>query len=230
MDNGQNNQGNIEALGITSPSPFWVEGIGWLKASLLEQGMILLDRNNQEVEILSQFLLSNHPQTVYNFEVQEFHTYHISEHGVWVHNADCCGNNTSLASKWSNIEFSSRHSLDSLSIPKKTGNTIVYASKKDINADIQEIREKGESIRSGNTFEVSSGRVYEIHGNSVHPVSGPQTVNITSIEYKILALTKKEDGVSNAYKSLEIQYSKGILNKEQYDRTKMLIDMIKDKK
>ncbi|WP_319922455.1 polymorphic toxin-type HINT domain-containing protein [Moraxella catarrhalis] len=28
------------------------------------------------------------PQTVYNFEVQDFHTYHV---GVWVHNADCCG-------------------------------------------------------------------------------------------------------------------------------------------
>ncbi|WP_410472338.1 hypothetical protein ACGTJS_12695 [Faucicola mancuniensis] len=120
--------------------------------------------------------------------------------------------------------------MDSLSIPKKTGNTIVYADKKDINADIQEIREKGESIRSGNTFKVSSGRVYEIHGNSVHPVSGPKTINITSIEYKILALTKKEGGLPNAYRSLDIQYSKGIINKEQYDRTKMLIDMIRDKK
>ncbi|WP_259459085.1 HINT domain-containing protein [Moraxella catarrhalis] len=30
------------------------------------------------------------PQTVYNFEVQDFHTYHIGEYGVWVHNADCC--------------------------------------------------------------------------------------------------------------------------------------------
>ena len=192
--------------------------------------MTLLDKHgNPNITIISQTKLT-HTETVYNFEVQDFHTYHIGKYEVWVHNAECCGNNTSLASKWSNIEFSSRHSLDSLSIPKKTGNTIVYASKKDINADIQEIREKGESIRPGNTFEVSSGRVYEIHGNSVHPVSGPQTVNITSIEYKILALTKKEDGVSNAYKSLEIQYSKGILNKEQYDRTKVLIDMIKDKK
>ncbi len=192
--------------------------------------MILLDRNNQEVEVLSQYLLPNHTDTVYNIEVDHFHTYHVGRLGVWVHNADCCGVDTSLASKWSNIEFSSRHSLESLSVPKKTGNTIVYASKKDINADIKEIREKGESIRSGNTFKVSSGRVYEIHGNSVHPVSGPKTVNITSNEYNILTLTKKEGGISKAYNSLEIQYSKGILTKEQYDRTKMLIDMIKDKK
>ena len=39
--------------------------------------MILLDRNNQEVEVISQYLLPNHTQTVYNFEVQDFHTYHI---------------------------------------------------------------------------------------------------------------------------------------------------------
>ncbi|WP_152725926.1 hypothetical protein [Moraxella catarrhalis] len=50
--------------------------------------MILLDRNNQEVEVISQYLLPNHTETVYNFEVQDFHTYHV---GVWVHNADCCG-------------------------------------------------------------------------------------------------------------------------------------------
>ncbi|MPX19710.1 hypothetical protein CPI31_09200 [Moraxella catarrhalis] len=72
-------------------SPFWIKETGWLKASLLEQGMILLDRNNQEVEILSQYLLPNHTETVYNFEVQDFHTYHIGEYEVWVHNADCCG-------------------------------------------------------------------------------------------------------------------------------------------
>ena len=168
----KNHQGDIDTLETTAEHPFWIKDTGWLKASLLEQGMILLDRNNQEVEVLSQYLLPNHTDTVYNIEVDDFHTYHVGRLGVWVHNADCCGNDTSLASKWSNIEFSSRHSLESLSVPKKTGNTIVYASKKDINADIKEIREKGESIRSGNTFKVSSGRVYEIHGNSVHPVSG----------------------------------------------------------
>ncbi|STZ63984.1 Protein of uncharacterised function (DUF1557) [Moraxella lacunata] len=62
----------------------------WLKASLLEQGMILLDRNNQEVEVLSQFLIPNHTDTVYNIEVDDFHTYHVGRLGVWVHNADCC--------------------------------------------------------------------------------------------------------------------------------------------
>ncbi|EGE24746.1 hypothetical protein EA1_07012, partial [Moraxella catarrhalis O35E] len=32
-----------------------------------------------------------HTDTVYNFEVQDFHTYHIGEYGVWVHNAGVVG-------------------------------------------------------------------------------------------------------------------------------------------
>ncbi|MPW63159.1 polymorphic toxin-type HINT domain-containing protein [Moraxella catarrhalis] len=65
--------------------------MGWLKASLLEQGMTLLDKHGlPNVTILSQTKLT-HTDTVYNFEVQDFHTYHIGEYGVWVHNDGCCG-------------------------------------------------------------------------------------------------------------------------------------------
>lgn len=88
----KNNQGEIDTLETTAEHPFWIKGTGWLKASLLEQGMILLDRNNQEVEVLSQYLIPNHTDTVYNIEVDDFHTYHVGRLGVWVHNADCCEN------------------------------------------------------------------------------------------------------------------------------------------
>ena len=81
---------STETFKTTKEHPFWVEGIGWLKASLLEQGMTLLDKHGlPNVTILSQTKLT-HTDTVYNFEVQDFHTYHIGEFGVWVHNADCC--------------------------------------------------------------------------------------------------------------------------------------------
>ncbi|WP_338417082.1 polymorphic toxin-type HINT domain-containing protein, partial [Moraxella catarrhalis] len=35
---------STETFKTTKEHPFWVEGIGWLKASLLEQGMTLLDK------------------------------------------------------------------------------------------------------------------------------------------------------------------------------------------
>ncbi|WP_435933234.1 polymorphic toxin-type HINT domain-containing protein [Moraxella bovoculi] len=87
----KNKKGQTETLQTTAEHPFWIKDTGWLKASLLEQGMILLDRNNQEVEVISQYLLPNHTDTVYNIEVDDFHTYHVGRLGVWVHNADCCG-------------------------------------------------------------------------------------------------------------------------------------------
>ncbi|OOR87046.1 hypothetical protein B0181_11285 [Moraxella caviae] len=68
----KNHQGDIETLETTAEHPFWIKDTGWLKASLLEQGMILLDRNNQEVEVLSQYLLPNHTDTVYNIEAHSW--------------------------------------------------------------------------------------------------------------------------------------------------------------
>ncbi|MBK7006042.1 MAG: hypothetical protein IPH37_13695 [Burkholderiales bacterium] len=28
---------------------------------------------------------------VYNLEVEDFHTYYVGEHGIWVHNQNCGG-------------------------------------------------------------------------------------------------------------------------------------------
>jgi len=52
--------------------------------------MTLLDRNNDELEVVSQHLIPNRLETVYNIEVEGFHTYHVGELGIWVHNANCC--------------------------------------------------------------------------------------------------------------------------------------------
>ncbi len=49
--------------------------------------MQVVDRNNNPLTVVSQSKL-NKTNTVYNFTVDEFHTYHIGEFGVWVHN-DC---------------------------------------------------------------------------------------------------------------------------------------------
>lgn len=86
----QNAQGQIEHYQTTEEHPFHVTDIGWLKASLLEKGMKLLDpQGKPSLEVVSQQAL-NKTETVYNFEVEAFHTYHIGEFGVWVHNDKCC--------------------------------------------------------------------------------------------------------------------------------------------
>ena len=62
--------------------------------------MKLLDkRGNATATVISQTALDE-TDTVYNFEVQDFSTYHSGELGVWVHNANCCD----FTSNWGNIE------------------------------------------------------------------------------------------------------------------------------
>ncbi|MDY6215061.1 polymorphic toxin-type HINT domain-containing protein, partial [Actinobacillus porcinus] len=86
----ENEQGQQETYLTTKEHPFYVEGIGWLKASLLIFGMKLLDRNGSaSLTVVSQNALERYA-TVYNIMVDDHHTYHIGELGVWVHNANCC--------------------------------------------------------------------------------------------------------------------------------------------
>lgn len=80
--------GKNETFETTQEHPFWVKDIGWLKASLLKSGMVVYDRNNKPLTIVNQVLLAK-VDTVYNIEVEDTHTYHVGELGVWVHNA-CC--------------------------------------------------------------------------------------------------------------------------------------------
>ena len=83
----RDNHGKLEIYQTTEEHPFWVVDTGWLPASLLQIGMTLVNRDNQAVlTVISQAKLDK-TDTVYNFEVAEFHTYHIGKFGVWVHNS-----------------------------------------------------------------------------------------------------------------------------------------------
>ena len=130
--------------------------------------------------------------------------------------------------KWEHLTLSNRHLPNQVSIPKKTGNTMLMITSEEAAADLAEIRKLGDTIREGETFTVSSGRIYKIHNNSVHPISGPNTVDITSAEYNILVTARKKS-FENAQKSLERMTEKGILSPEQYNRTKMLLDFMSKK-
>ncbi|WP_227681246.1 polymorphic toxin-type HINT domain-containing protein [Psychrobacter alimentarius] len=86
----KHDNGLEETINTTEEHPFWIDGEGWRKASILEAGMKLLDKHGRSTAtVVSQTALDK-KDTVYNFEVQDFSTYHIGEIGIWVHNADCC--------------------------------------------------------------------------------------------------------------------------------------------
>ena len=81
---------NGEEIVTTETHPFYVNDRGFVNAGELIVGDELLDVNGN-VLLVEKFNveLTDEPTTVYNFQVEDFHTYHVGEIGVWVHNASC---------------------------------------------------------------------------------------------------------------------------------------------
>ena len=82
-----------ETITTTPTHPFYVPEKGWVSAIDLRAGDILVTVNGEYV-ILEQVQheIFESPVTVYNFEVEGFHTYHVGEQSLLVHNR-CTKNN-----------------------------------------------------------------------------------------------------------------------------------------
>ena len=78
---------NGEEIVCTAEHPFYVEGKGFVPARELKERDNLLLSDGSKVEIDS--LKTEHveiPETTYNFEVKDFHTYYVFHSNVLVHN------------------------------------------------------------------------------------------------------------------------------------------------
>ena len=70
--------------------PFYAPTKGWTEAVHLRAGDKLLNHNGEMVVVEQvQHEILEAPVVVYNFEVQDYHTYFVGTNGVLVHNA--CG-------------------------------------------------------------------------------------------------------------------------------------------
>lgn len=121
--------------------------------------------------------------------------------------------------------FSKRHFLNSMGIAKKTGNSMFYGSREQAMADLAEIHE-GRAMRDGEHYITSSGRRWGVHDNSIHPVSGPNIINIESPEYNLLKQAKKK-GVQGVLNQLEMmQRNTNLFSALQMRRVKTLLNMM----
>ncbi|WP_408072004.1 polymorphic toxin-type HINT domain-containing protein [Butyrivibrio sp. JL13D10] len=79
---------NEESILATNEHPFYVLGEGFKPASDLETDdeLVLFDGKTEEPDSISHIHYNN-PVKVYNFEVEDWHTYYVSEKGVLVHNS-----------------------------------------------------------------------------------------------------------------------------------------------
>ncbi len=81
---------NEEKIITTPEHPFHVPKKGWIGAIDLRAGDILVLQSGEYVVVeLIQHEILESPITVYNFEVEDFHTYYVGINGILVHNT-CC--------------------------------------------------------------------------------------------------------------------------------------------
>ena len=77
-----------EVISTTPEHPFYVAKFGWTHAINLRAGDILVLSNGEYVIVeLIQHEILEAPVKVYNFEVEDYHTYFVGESGVLVHNS-----------------------------------------------------------------------------------------------------------------------------------------------
>ncbi|KAA9002428.1 type IV secretion protein Rhs [Paenibacillus spiritus] len=77
-----------QVIESTFNHPFYVKDKGWTFVKDLKVGDLLVQSDGNTLEITSIEMLHKHV-TVYNMTVDEFHTYFVSDLGIWVHNTNC---------------------------------------------------------------------------------------------------------------------------------------------
>lgn len=78
---------NGETITCTNEHPFYSPDRGWVAACQLRAGDILVMLNGEYVVVEQvQHELLESPETTYNFEVEDFHTYYVGEDQILVHN------------------------------------------------------------------------------------------------------------------------------------------------
>ncbi|MBO5382959.1 MAG: hypothetical protein J6A30_01530 [Ruminococcus sp.] len=78
-----------EEINATADYPFYVQGKGFINAGNLLVDDTLVSVNGEDLSVDDCYIEEcDFPTTVYNFQVEDYHTYFVSQSAVWVHNAD----------------------------------------------------------------------------------------------------------------------------------------------
>ncbi|MEO3154843.1 polymorphic toxin-type HINT domain-containing protein [Ruminococcus bicirculans (ex Wegman et al. 2014)] len=78
----------------TENHPFYVQGRGFINAGNLLVGDKLISVNGEDLFVEKHRIEELHePATVYNFQVEDYHTYFVGDCAVWVHNKNCTPEN-----------------------------------------------------------------------------------------------------------------------------------------
>ena len=81
---------NGEEIITTDNHPFYVQGRGFINAGNLLVGDKLISVNGEDLFVKKHYIEETDvPVDVYNFQVEDHHTYFVGECCAWVHNKNC---------------------------------------------------------------------------------------------------------------------------------------------
>jgi hypothetical protein len=83
-----------EVISTTGEHPFWTPDLGWVEAKDLHVGSLLQTEDGRIIDVDCVEKREGEFE-VYNFKVDGFHTYFVSDLGILVHNANCDDINSS---------------------------------------------------------------------------------------------------------------------------------------
>ncbi|ARU63594.1 hypothetical protein CBW65_23200 [Tumebacillus avium] len=90
-----------EVIQTTDEHPFWVVGEGWVETQNLRAGD-RFETADGKILTIDQIIVKQQKATVYNFKVKDFHTYFVSNLGIWTHNA--CQLNPNKGGKFGDLD------------------------------------------------------------------------------------------------------------------------------
>ncbi|MFB6366560.1 polymorphic toxin-type HINT domain-containing protein [Paenibacillus elgii] len=149
-----------QIIETTDNHPFWVDGKGWVLAVNLTVGDELVQSNGNHLKIDNIEVVHHDKKVkVYNFTVADFHTYFVSDLGIWVHNIGDCG----LRPEAKYLK-TGKHGVDWKEGPamaKKSGLPQGQWSK----ADLEFAGEKAATLKpgEGGWFDLPSGSTSKVH-------------------------------------------------------------------
>ena len=113
-----------ETITTSDEHPFWVDKKGWVNAKDLKAGDKLKSSKGKLLKI-SSVRTQKSRAVVYNFTVADYHTYFVSNLGVWVHNCkvDSAGKITSKS-----------NGSDKLYIPRDNNGNPIPLQKQKVNS------------------------------------------------------------------------------------------------
>ena len=105
---------NKELITTTYDHPFYVKGKGFLNAGERKAGEKVVDSEGGTCVIVIETIyleIMENPETVYNFQVEDYHTYHVGNIGVLVHNKNY-GDGRGVTEGGTGANAASRYGID----------------------------------------------------------------------------------------------------------------------